>query len=89
MFKCEVIKEFTLEDYKQLKNIVRADKEEKGKLFVGDTFECDEKMVDYLTGNNLSKITVVNVLGEIAEKKEEPAKKTTKKTTTKRKTTKK
>ena len=88
MFKCEVIKEFTLEDYKKLKNIVRADKEEKGKLFVGDTFECDEKMVDYLTGNNLSKITVVNVLGEIAEKKEEPAKKTTtKKTTTKRKTT--
>jgi len=90
MFKCEVIKEFTLEDYKELKNIVRADKEEKGKLFVGDTFECDEKMVDYLTGNNLSKITVVNVLEEIVEKNEKPVNKTTtKKTNTKRKTTKK
>lgn len=85
MIKVEVEKEFTLEDFNKLKNIVRADKEEKGRLFPKDTFECDEDMADYLTGNNPVNRAVVKVIEVIAE---EEKKKTTKKTTAK-KTTKK
>lgn len=85
MIKVEVEEEFTLEDFNKLKNIVRADKEEKGRLFPKDTFECDEDMADYLTGNNPVNRAVVKVIEVIAEEKK---KKTTKKTTAK-KTTKK
>lgn len=63
MIKVEVINEdFTLERFNELKNITRKSVEEKGKLFKGDTFECDEKMVDYLTGNNPLNKVVVKVI---------------------------
>lgn len=67
MVKCETIKEFTLARYDELENIVRKSKEEKGRLFVGDVFECDEEIADYLTGNNQLKIAVVKVLEIIKE----------------------
>jgi hypothetical protein len=70
MIKVEVINEdFTLERFNELKNITRKSVEEKGKLFKGDTFECDEKMVDYLTGNNPLNKVVVKVI-EVIPKKE-------------------
>ncbi len=63
MIKVEVINEdFTLEKFNELKNITRKSVAEKGKLFKGDTFECDEKMVDYLTGNNPLNKVVVKVI---------------------------
>lgn len=63
MIKVEVINEdFTLKKFDELKNIIRKSKEEKGKLFKGDIFECDEKMVDYLTGNNPLNKVVVRVI---------------------------
>lgn len=62
MIKCEVIKEFTLARYDELKNIKRRNFDTKGKLYVGDTFECTEKMADYLTGNNALNKTVVKVI---------------------------
>ena len=63
MIKVEVINEdFTLERFNELKNITRKSKEEKGKLFKGDTFECSETMVDYLTGNNPLNKVVVKVI---------------------------
>lgn len=63
MIKVEVINEdFTLERFNELKNITRKSVAEKGKLFKGDTFECDEKMVDYLTGNNPLNKVVVKVI---------------------------
>lgn len=71
MIKVEVINEdFTLERFNELKNITRKSVEEKGKLFKGDTFECDEKMVDYLTGNNPLNKVVVKVI-EVKPKKVE------------------
>lgn len=91
MVECKTIKEFTLEDFDKLKNIKRIDKEEEGRLFVGDTFECDDKMADYLTGNNNAKQIVVEIIREIPEVKEKSkeekkeVKKPVRRKTTKRK----
>ena len=74
MIKVKVIEEFSLRDYAKLKNIVRA-KEEKNKegyLFVGDTFECDKEMVDYLLGGNANNKAYIEVIEVVPEKKEEP-----------------
>lgn len=71
MIKVEVINEdFTLERFGELKNIVRKNKEEKGKLFKGDVFECSEELCDYLSGNNPLKKAVVKII-EIKPKKEQ------------------
>lgn len=62
MIKCQVIKEFTLERFDELKNIVRKRVETKGKLYVDDTFECDEDLAKYLMGNNEKGSTVVKII---------------------------
>jgi hypothetical protein len=62
MIKCEVIKEFTLEKYDELKNIKRKSIEVKGKLLIGDTFECEKEMADYLMGGNSKNETVVKII---------------------------
>ena len=67
MIKCEAIADFTLEKFNELKNITRKLLEEKSKLFKGDTFECDEKMADYLTGNNALNKVVVKVIEVMPE----------------------
>lgn len=76
MIKVEVIEEFTLGKFNELKNITRKQKEQEGKLFIGDIFECDEKMVDYLIGNNTINRAVVKVI-EVIPEKENTEKKTT------------
>lgn len=76
MIKVEVTEDFTLQEFDKLKNIIRKDKEQKGKLFIGDAFECDEKMADYLTGNNSINRAVVKVI-EVIPEKENTEKKTT------------
>ena len=75
MIKCEVIKEFTLGKFEELKNIKRKRIETKGKLYVGDTFECNKEIADYLMGNNKDNEIVVKVIEVIPTKveiKEEP-----------------
>lgn len=62
MVKVEVVERFTLGDFGKLQNIVRKGAEKQGELFVGDTFECDEEMAKYLTGNNALKKVVVKVI---------------------------
>ena len=62
MIKCEVIKEFTLERYNEIKNIQRRRIDTKGKLYVGDIFECDKEMADYLMGDNKDRQVVVRVI---------------------------
>lgn len=74
MIKCEVINDdFTLKKFDELKNIKRKNesKNQKGKLYVGDIFECSKEMADYLTGNNPLNKVVVKVI-EVEPKKEEP-----------------
>ena len=69
MIKCEVIKDFTLEKFDELKNIVRynPNKKEIGRLYEKDIFECTEEMGKYLTGNNNVKKIVVKILEVIPE----------------------
>lgn len=92
MIKVEVTEEFTLKDFNQLKNIKRKAKDVKGRLYVGDTFECEESMFKYLTGDNALKKVVVKLVEVIKEakvkeaiEKEQSVKKATKKTTKKKK----
>lgn len=92
MIKVEVIEEFTLGKFNELRNLVRSNpnKKEIGRLYVKDTFECDEEMADYLGGNNAIHRAVIKAIevipDEVNEEATEPKKKTAKrKTTTKKK----
>lgn len=71
MIKVEVIEEFTLEKFDTLKNIVRKNKDTKGRLYVGDIFECDKEMADYLLGNNAKNKVVVKLIEVKNEEKKE------------------
>ena len=62
MIKVEVIENFTLEDYNKLKNVKKVISRKENEFGARDTFECDEKMVDYLTGNNALNKVVVRVI---------------------------
>lgn len=74
MIRVEAIKKFTLKDFDKLKNISRKAVNEKGKLFVGDEFECDDVMFEYLTGNNPNEDVVVKLIEIIPEQKKESKK---------------
>ena len=76
MIKVRAIEDFTLQEFDKLKNIIRKGKEQEGKLFIGDIFECDEKMANYLTGNNSINRAVVKVI-EVIPEEEKIEKKTT------------
>ena len=60
MIKVEVIEKFSYAKYEEIKDTLkRKSTDEKGMLFVGDTFECDKETVEYLTGGNpLGKVVV-------------------------------
>ena len=88
MIKCETIEPFKLERFNELTNIVRKGVDTPGQLNVGDVFECEKDLADYLLGDNAVGKTVVKVIEVIPAKVETP-KPTTKKTTTKKKTSKK
>ena len=62
MVTCEVIEDFTLREFDKLTNIKRKNINTKGKLYVGDTFDCDDTMANYLTGGNAKKKVVVKIL---------------------------
>ena len=70
MIKVEVIENFTLEDYNKLKNVKKVISRKENEFGARDTFECDEKMVDYLTGNNALNKVVVKVI-EVEPEKEQ------------------
>lgn len=69
MAKVEVTKYFTLDEYDKLKNVVKLEKREDNEFGVGDTFECNDKMVDFLMGNNKANKVVVRVLQRTINKK--------------------
>ena len=86
MIKCEVLENFNLKRFDELKNLTRKNKNVEGKLYEGDTFECSEAMADYLTGNNMLNKAFVRVIetekkikeAKIVEPVEEAPKKKTK-----------
>ena len=71
MVKVEVIENFHLEKFNELKNIIRKAVDEPNKLFVGDIFECTPDMAKYLMGENALKRPFVRVI-EIITVNEEP-----------------
>lgn len=64
MKKVVVTKMFTLGKFNLLKNIVRKNEDNNidGSLYVGDVFECDDEMFNYLTGNNPENKKVVELI---------------------------
>ena len=63
MIKVKALQDFTLEKFDDIQNIKRASARNKyGNIYLGDIFECNDKMAKYLTGDNDQKITVVKVL---------------------------
>lgn len=75
MIKCEVIENFTLEKFNQLKNVKKVVNRKDNEFGVKDTFECDKEMAQYLTGNNPLKKAVVKVIEVKPDKTEEVTKK--------------
>ena len=75
MIKCEVIENFTLEKFNELKNVKKVVNRKDNEFGVKDTFECEKEMADYLTGNNPLKKAVVKVIEVKPDKTEEVAKK--------------
>ena len=75
MIKCEVIENFTLEKFNQLKNVKKVVNRKDNEFGVKDVFECDKEMAEYLTGNNPLKKVVVKVVEVKPDKTEEVTKK--------------
>lgn len=67
MIKVKVINEFRFARYNEIKNLVSKDRVEDKRLFVGDIFECDKEMCDYLIGKNPANMKVVEIIEIIPE----------------------
>lgn len=76
MVRAEATAQFSLGKFNELKNIVRANpqKNNKGELYKGDTFECKEDMAEYLGGKNHLNKSFIKILEIIPEKKIEEVK---------------
>lgn len=70
MIKVEVLEDFTLGRFDELKNIQRKSKEEKGRLFTGDIFECKKDLADYLIKTNSLGRAFVRIIEIVPETKE-------------------
>lgn len=75
MIRVRVLQEFTLGDFDKLKNIKRVCHDLAGHLYVGDEFECDQKMANYLNGDNKYGTAYIEILQIIPEKKKKVDKK--------------
>lgn len=75
MVKVRVIEDFTLKDFDKLSEVKRANasKDKEGKLYLGDTFKCEDTMVDYLSGANKLKKAFIEII-EVEPKKEDTPK---------------
>ena len=67
MVKVKAIQEFTYGNFDKINNLQRHDinKNEKGRLYTGDIFECTKEMAEYLTGNcGYVLVKVIEVIPE-------------------------
>ena len=71
MIKLEVIEDFMLSRFDELKNLKRANLSKEGRLFKKDTFECNKELADYLLGENKLKKAFVKII-EVEPEKEIP-----------------
>lgn len=81
MVKEEALMDFRLGAFDKLKDVERIDpnKNEKGMLYKGDTFVCDEAMADYLDRNNPTQLSLAKIIEYIPVVEEKPKKKPIKK----------
>ena len=88
MIKVEAIKEFTFGEFEKIKDTLTRGsvKAEPGRIYAGDTFECDKATAEYLLGGNAKKAEVVKIVEVIPEEKPEEPQKVESKTTKKKKT---
>jgi len=78
MIKVKALREFTYGDFNKITNLVRYDinKNENGRLYEKDIFECTKEMATYLTGGcGYVLVKVIEVIPE--EVIEEPKKEAT------------
>ena len=68
MIKLEALENFSLERFKEVKNIKRAGKDTFGMIIKGDVFECEKGLADYLLGANPLNRPVVKVIEVVPEK---------------------
>ena len=70
MIKVEVIEDFNFARFNEIKDTLTRyipNKNEEGKLYFKDTFECDKDTCEYLTGKNPIKKIVVRIIEVIPE----------------------
>ena len=72
MIKVIVTEDFTLGRFNELKNIERANtnKNEDGRLYINDKFECNEDMYEYLTIKNNEHRAFIKIIEIIPDKEE-------------------
>lgn len=72
MIKVIVTEEFTLGRFNELKSIERANtnKNEDGRLYINDKFECNEDMYEYLTIKNNEHRAFIKIIEIIPDKEE-------------------
>ena len=67
--RVEAIENFDLGRFDELIDIQRKSKDTYGSIFIGDTFECSQDLLEYLLGNNRLGKVVVKVIEIIPKKK--------------------
>ena len=70
MVKVEVIEGFSLARFNEIQNLVRANRDNEGHLYIGDVFDCSDDLAEYLTKTNARGRAFVKVLEVIPEKVE-------------------
>lgn len=79
MIKVEVLENFAFARYNEIEDTLQSKAiKQKGRLFLGDIFECNKEMSDYLLGDNPIKRPVVKIIEIIPEVEEKPKKTTIK-----------
>ena len=88
MIKVRVLETFTLSKYDEIKDsLISKSIKKDGWLYKDDIFECNQDMLDYLTGKNKFDRAFVEVIEVSIEKLKPVEKKTTTKKETKSKKT--
>lgn len=76
MVKVEAVNNFTLGKFEEIKDtLVRGNEDNNlnGSIYIGDTFECDKELADYLLGGNSYNRAFVKIIEYIPDEvKEEP-----------------
>ena len=62
MIIVEAIEMFTLQEFDKIKIEKRKCLDNYGQIYKGDTFICDEEMLNYLSGNNKLGKKVVKIV---------------------------